>query len=50
MKDRTTPLALGMTLIRLHLQGWVSVPGYTCTVRDGTGEIYIAMQLTRSDV
>jgi hypothetical protein len=47
MKDRITPLRLGLALIRLHLLGWRGVPGYTCTDRESSGDIYIAMQLRR---
>ena len=47
MKDRISPLLLGLQLIRLHVLGWRSLPGYSVTRREPGGSIYVAMWLDR---
>lgn len=46
MRDRISPFRLGLSLIRMHLQGWRSVPGLTVTDTEESGDRYVAMQLT----
>jgi hypothetical protein len=47
MKDRITPLRLGLSLVRMYLQGWTSRAGYTVTVTESDGSRYVAMWLDR---
>ncbi len=45
MKDRITPWQLGWALIKMHLKGWRSIPGYSVTNTESDGTRYIAMWL-----
>lgn len=40
-------LLLAFDLLRLTLKGWRQVPGYTVAHREASGDIYIAVQLTK---
>ena len=48
MKDRITPLTLGLSLVRMYFQGWKSRPGYSVTKIENDGSRYVAMWLDRN--